>query len=52
MLAGNDRARRAYEALSRSERYVVFLPLLKARTREGRTRALERAVAALEAAGA
>jgi uncharacterized protein YdeI (YjbR/CyaY-like superfamily) len=47
-LASNDRARTAYEALGRSERYAVFLPLLKARTPEGRARALRRAVATLE----
>jgi uncharacterized protein YdeI (YjbR/CyaY-like superfamily) len=49
-LASNDRARMAYEALGRSERYAVFLPLFKARTPEARARALRRAVAALEAA--
>ena len=37
-LAGNDRARAAYEALSRSERYAIFLPLLKARTPAARAR--------------
>jgi uncharacterized protein YdeI (YjbR/CyaY-like superfamily) len=51
-LAGNDRARAAYEALSRSDRYAVFLPLLKAPTAAARARALRRAVAALEAAQA
>ncbi|HEU4421443.1 MAG TPA: YdeI/OmpD-associated family protein [Pilimelia sp.] len=50
-LADNDRARAAYQALRRSERYALFLPLLKARTPAGRARALERAVATLEAAG-
>ncbi|SCL61870.1 Uncharacterized conserved protein YdeI, YjbR/CyaY-like superfamily, DUF1801 family [Micromonospora citrea] len=49
-LAGNDRARAAYEALSRSARYGIFLPLLKARTAAGRAGALRRAVATLEAA--
>jgi len=48
-LAGNDRARAAFEALRRSERYALFLPLLKARTPAARDRALRRAVAALEA---
>jgi uncharacterized protein YdeI (YjbR/CyaY-like superfamily) len=48
-LADNDRARMAYEALGRSERYAVFLPLLKARTPEGRDKALRRAMAALAA---
>jgi uncharacterized protein YdeI (YjbR/CyaY-like superfamily) len=51
-LAGNDRARVAYEALSRSARYAVFLPLLKARTAAGRAGALRRAVATLETATA
>jgi uncharacterized protein YdeI (YjbR/CyaY-like superfamily) len=46
-LAGNDRARAAYEALSRSERYATFLPLLKARTPDERARALRRALATL-----
>ncbi|MER5336528.1 YdeI/OmpD-associated family protein [Micromonospora sp. NPDC002717] len=34
-LAGSDRARVAFEALSRSDRYGIFLPLLKARTPAG-----------------
>jgi uncharacterized protein YdeI (YjbR/CyaY-like superfamily) len=46
-LAADDRARAAFEALGRSERYAVFLPLLKARTPEARARALHRAVQAL-----
>lgn len=48
-LAGNDRARAAYEALSRSDRYATFLPLLKARTPAARAKALRRAVETLEA---
>jgi uncharacterized protein YdeI (YjbR/CyaY-like superfamily) len=51
-LAGNDRARAAFEALSRSDRYAILLPLLKARTPEARARALRRAVTSLEAANA
>jgi uncharacterized protein YdeI (YjbR/CyaY-like superfamily) len=51
-LAHNDRARAAFEALSRSERYGIFLPLLKARTPAARERALRRAIGTLEAAGA
>lgn len=47
-LAGNARARAAWEALGRSDRYAVFLPLLKARTPAGRAKALRRAIAALE----
>ncbi|MFG3700344.1 YdeI family protein [Micromonospora sp. NPDC047620] len=49
-LAGSDRARVAFEALSRSDRYGIFLPLLKARTPAGRAGALRRALATLEAA--
>jgi uncharacterized protein YdeI (YjbR/CyaY-like superfamily) len=51
-LAANDRARAAYEALSRSDRYAIFLPLLKARTPAARARAVQRAVATLDAASA
>jgi uncharacterized protein YdeI (YjbR/CyaY-like superfamily) len=47
-LAGDDRARAAYEALGRSERYGLFLPLLKARTPATRATALRRILAALE----
>ncbi|WP_199235669.1 YdeI/OmpD-associated family protein [Micromonospora sp. S4605] len=50
-LAANDRARAAYQALGRSDRYAVFLPLLKARTPAARAGALRRALAGLEAAG-
>jgi uncharacterized protein YdeI (YjbR/CyaY-like superfamily) len=46
-LAADDRARAAFEALDRSERYAIFLPLLKARTLEARTRALRRALDSL-----
>ncbi|MFG3714922.1 YdeI family protein [Micromonospora sp. NPDC047730] len=49
-LADSDRARVAFEALSRSDRYGIFLPLLKARTPAGRAGALRRALATLEAA--
>jgi uncharacterized protein YdeI (YjbR/CyaY-like superfamily) len=49
-LAANDRARAAFEALSRSDRYGLFLPLLKARTPQARAKALQRALATLEAA--
>jgi uncharacterized protein YdeI (YjbR/CyaY-like superfamily) len=48
-LAGNDRARAAFEALRRGEQYALFLPLLKARTPAGRASALRRTVATLEA---
>jgi uncharacterized protein YdeI (YjbR/CyaY-like superfamily) len=47
-LAGDDRARAAFEALGRSERYAVFLPLLKARTPAARARALRQALQALQ----
>ena len=46
-LASDDRARAAFEALGRSERYAVFLPLLKARTPESRAKALRRALESL-----
>jgi uncharacterized protein YdeI (YjbR/CyaY-like superfamily) len=46
-LAADDRARAAFEALGRSERYAVFLPLLKARTPEARAKALRRALESL-----
>lgn len=49
-LAGNDAARAAFEALGRSQQYITFLPLLKAKTPAARAAALRRAVAALEAA--
>ncbi len=49
-MATNDRARAAFEALNRSDRYGLFLPLLKARTPQARAKALRRAVATLEAA--
>jgi uncharacterized protein YdeI (YjbR/CyaY-like superfamily) len=48
-LSSNDRARSAFEALSRSERYGLFLPLLKARSPAARETALRRAIARLEA---
>lgn len=51
-LAENDRARAAYQALGRSDRYAVFLPLLKARTPAARAGALRRALAMLDAVGA
>jgi uncharacterized protein YdeI (YjbR/CyaY-like superfamily) len=46
-LAADDRARAAFEVLGRSERYAVFLPLLKARTAAARANALRKAVEAL-----
>jgi uncharacterized protein YdeI (YjbR/CyaY-like superfamily) len=51
-LADNDRARAAYELLSRGNRYATFLPLLKARTPAGRAAALHRAVVRLETGSA
>jgi uncharacterized protein YdeI (YjbR/CyaY-like superfamily) len=47
-LSSNDQARSAFEALSRSERYGLFLPLLKARSPGARETALRRAIARLE----
>ena len=46
-LAADDAARAAFEALGRSERYAVMLPVLKAATSEARAREITRAVAAL-----
>jgi uncharacterized protein YdeI (YjbR/CyaY-like superfamily) len=48
-LLANDQAREAFEALGRSDRYGIFLPLLKARTPAARATALRRAVEQLEA---
>jgi uncharacterized protein YdeI (YjbR/CyaY-like superfamily) len=49
-LATDGRARAAFEALGRSERYAVFLPLLKARTPQTRAKALRRALESLASA--
>jgi uncharacterized protein YdeI (YjbR/CyaY-like superfamily) len=49
-LATNDRARAAFDSLGRSDRYGLYLPLLKARTPQARAKALRRAIATLEAA--
>jgi uncharacterized protein YdeI (YjbR/CyaY-like superfamily) len=46
-LARDRRARAAFDGLGRSERYAVFLPMLKARTPAARVVALRRAVALL-----
>jgi uncharacterized protein YdeI (YjbR/CyaY-like superfamily) len=46
-LAVDDRARAAFEALGRSERYALFLPLLKARTPQARVGALRKALESL-----
>lgn len=51
-LARSEPARRAYERLDKTSRYAVILPLLKARTPEGRATRLRRAVEALEAGDA
>jgi uncharacterized protein YdeI (YjbR/CyaY-like superfamily) len=45
--AADDRARAAFEALGRSERYAICLSLLKARTPDARARALRRALDSL-----
>jgi uncharacterized protein YdeI (YjbR/CyaY-like superfamily) len=52
LLAEDAHAKRAFEALARTDRYLLILPLLKARTPEARRRHLEKAVATLEEAGA
>ncbi|MGH3682070.1 MAG: YdeI/OmpD-associated family protein [Natronosporangium sp.] len=51
-LARSEPARRAFERLDKTSRYAVILPLLKARTPEGRATRLRRAVEALEAGDA
>jgi uncharacterized protein YdeI (YjbR/CyaY-like superfamily) len=43
-LAARPAALAAFEALSKTERYLIYLPMLKAVTERGRARALERAV--------
>jgi uncharacterized protein YdeI (YjbR/CyaY-like superfamily) len=43
-LAGDDRARAAFDALGRSEQYAVILPILKARTAVARAKVVARAV--------
>jgi uncharacterized protein YdeI (YjbR/CyaY-like superfamily) len=48
-LAGNARARAAFDSLGRSDRYAVILPLLKARTPESRAKLLTRAIDRLAA---
>ena len=48
-LAGDARAGAAFERLSRSDRYAVILPLLKAPTPETRARTLARAIERLAA---
>jgi uncharacterized protein YdeI (YjbR/CyaY-like superfamily) len=51
-LAADARAAAAFERLSRSDRYAVILPLLKARSPQARARVLARAVERLGARGA
>ena len=46
-LADDDRARAAFEGLTRSERYAVILPVLKARTPAARARVIARELARL-----
>ncbi|MCG5469550.1 YdeI/OmpD-associated family protein [Micromonospora sp. LAH09] len=48
-LAGDARARAAFDQLGRSARYAVILPLLRARTPETRAKAMTRQVARLAA---
>lgn len=50
-LAENPLAAAAFEAMSRSDRYAVILPLLKARTPQRRAELVARAVADLNASG-
>ncbi|GAA4984157.1 YdeI/OmpD-associated family protein [Yinghuangia aomiensis] len=46
-LAGNPEAQQAFAELDKTARYLVMLPLLQARTAEGRQAAAEKAVRAL-----
>ncbi|MDR7085812.1 uncharacterized protein YdeI (YjbR/CyaY-like superfamily) [Aeromicrobium panaciterrae] len=46
-LEGNPKAKAAFEALGRTERYAIILQLLKARTSEGRAKILDREVSKL-----
>jgi uncharacterized protein YdeI (YjbR/CyaY-like superfamily) len=46
-LAADDAARAAFEALGRSERYAVMLPVLRATTSEARAREIARVVTGL-----
>jgi uncharacterized protein YdeI (YjbR/CyaY-like superfamily) len=46
-LDSDDRARAAFARLSRSQRYAMFLPLLKAQTPQARERSVKRAVRAI-----
>lgn len=48
-LAADARANVAFERLGRSDRYAVILPLLKARTAQGRAKCLARSIARLAA---
>ncbi|MFF1899032.1 YdeI family protein [Streptomyces sp. NPDC058206] len=50
-LAADTRATKAFEALDKTAKYLVLLPLLQARTPEGRQAAVKRAVRALAADG-
>ncbi len=50
-LAAEPRAAAAFEALNRTDRYLVILSLWQARTARTRAARLERAVAALAAGG-
>ncbi|MGW1408194.1 YdeI/OmpD-associated family protein [Streptomyces sp. NPDC002403] len=50
-LAEDIRAANAFSALDKTAKYLVLLPLLQARTPEGRQVAVERAVRALAADG-
>ncbi|QDY79763.1 YdeI/OmpD-associated family protein [Streptomyces qinzhouensis] len=50
-LAADARAEQAFAALDRTAKYLVLLPLLQARTPEGRRTAVERTVRALSTGG-
>ena len=52
ILERNERAKRAFEVLGRTDRYLMLLPVLKARTTAAREKRLQTVIAALEGAGA
>jgi uncharacterized protein YdeI (YjbR/CyaY-like superfamily) len=49
-LAGNAQARTAFDTLGKTERYILILQLLKARTPEVRAARLQKIIATLAAA--
>ncbi|MDQ3811008.1 MAG: YdeI/OmpD-associated family protein [Chloroflexota bacterium] len=50
LLQANERARRSFEALGKTQRYLLLLPVLKARTATARTAQLQAVLRKLDAA--